>query len=170
MSLAQTVPSKSCREINRPIYIEVLLHFSSDNLGKYIYTCMHTCMHTYEHACMQTKVTKRQNWTRPSSPIPPSPHHQVPVSLNQHLATLRELGTRDAATGADLLALLEGARRSLGGAPLNINETRALLRLLCTLCDGHDAELTRAARAAAAEGKVWPLKKYEIAQGYVVYP
>ncbi len=44
--------------------------------------------------------------------------------------------------------------RSLGGAPLNINETRALLRLLTTLCDGHDAALAQAARVAAAKGKV----------------
>ncbi len=45
-------------------------------------------------------------------------------------------------------------RRSLGGAPLNINETRALLRLLTVLCDGGDAALAQAARAAAAKGKV----------------
>ena len=75
------------------------------------------------------------------------------MSLSQHLAVLRELGTRDTATGADLLGLLEGARRSLSAAPLNINETRALLRLLRTLCDGQDAALARAARSAAAKGK-----------------
>ena len=76
------------------------------------------------------------------------------MSLSQQLAVLRELGTRDAATGSDLLGLLEGARQSLGGAPLNINETHALLRLLRTLCDGQDAAFVRSARAAAAKGKV----------------
>ena len=44
--------------------------------------------------------------------------------------------------------------RSLGSAPLNINETRALLRLLTVLCDGGDAALTQAARTAATKGKV----------------
>ena len=36
---------------------------------------------------------------------------QVPVAVQQHLPILREMGTRDAAGGKELLELLENARR-----------------------------------------------------------
>ena len=36
---------------------------------------------------------------------------QVPVAVQQHLPILRDMGTRDAAGGKELLELLENARR-----------------------------------------------------------
>jgi len=39
------------------------------------------------------------------------PAVQVPVAVQQHLPILREMGTRDAAGGKELLELLDNARR-----------------------------------------------------------
>ncbi len=51
----------------------------------------------------------------------------------------------------------QGLRRTLGSAPLNINEVRAVLRLLRYICKHKDPELLRLLRRAqAADGVLVP--------------
>ena len=51
-------------------------------------------------------------------------------------------------------AVLQGLRGSLGTAPLNINEVRAVLRLLRYTCDATDPDLGRSMQRARASGDI----------------
>jgi hypothetical protein len=80
---------------------------------------------------------------------------QVPAAYVGHLSVLKLLGTRDTASPEDMLRLLGTVCGAAGGRCLNINECRALIRLLRALCDAADPAAVAQIRSAAQRGAVW---------------
>eukprot|EP00884_Botryococcus_braunii_P020229 jgi/Botrbrau1/6890/Bobra.67_3s0009.1 len=70
--------------------------------------------------------------------------YEVPLTFAPHLPLLRELGVRDEPAPSDLLPLLEGIGQVVGGATLNANELRAVIRLLAGVAAAEPALLRKA--------------------------
>lgn len=79
---------------------------------------------------------------------------EVPPAFAQHIALLKQLGMQDAPTTTDLLGILEGLHSSMGSAALNINQCRAVMRLLQALCASTDAASVREVQRAAHQGEL----------------
>ncbi|BDA44284.1 probable Sacsin [Coccomyxa sp. Obi] len=82
---------------------------------------------------------------------------ELPAALVGRSTIIQELGMKSEPTAADLINFLQGLRRTLGSAPLNINEVRAVLRLLRYICQHKDPELLRLlSRMRAADAVLVP--------------
>ncbi|KAK9808692.1 hypothetical protein WJX72_002029 [[Myrmecia] bisecta] len=80
--------------------------------------------------------------------------YQVPTALASHMEILKKLGARDMPTAGDLLSILQGVRGHFGPSALNINDCRAVMRLLQYITSHQAASLAVPIQRALQHGHI----------------